>query len=46
MFDPLSDKTVYDYVDFDFLPNCAKTDAFRSSYQTDVMSTRATNYIE
>lgn len=46
MFDPLTDKTVYDYTDFDFLPNCAKTDTYRDNYQTDIMSTRATDYIE
>ncbi|GLC42652.1 hypothetical protein PLESTB_001123900 [Pleodorina starrii] len=46
MFDPLSDKSVYDYVNFDFLPQCAKTDSYSKSYQTDVVAQRAMGYID
>lgn len=46
MFDPLTDKTVYDYINYDFTPQCARTDSFTNAYQTDTVSQRASNYIE
>ncbi|KXZ51604.1 hypothetical protein GPECTOR_12g568 [Gonium pectorale] len=46
MFDPLTDKSVYDYVNYDFMPQCAKLDTFRNAYQTDTITERSVNYID
>ncbi|EFJ48854.1 hypothetical protein VOLCADRAFT_90537 [Volvox carteri f. nagariensis] len=46
MFDPLTDKSVYDYINYDFVPQCARMDSFRNAYQTDTISTRALGYID
>ncbi|KAG2448680.1 hypothetical protein HYH02_006037 [Chlamydomonas schloesseri] len=46
MFDPLTDKTVYDYINYDFTPQCARTDSFTNAYQTDTVTERAGNYID
>ncbi|GFR52237.1 hypothetical protein Agub_g14771, partial [Astrephomene gubernaculifera] len=46
MFDPLTDKSVYDYVNYDFMPQCARLDSFRDAYQTDTIAERAMGYID
>ncbi|GLI59401.1 hypothetical protein VaNZ11_001283 [Volvox africanus] len=46
MFDPLTDKSVYDYINYDFTPQCARLDSFRNAYQTDTISDRALGYID
>ncbi|KAG2494095.1 hypothetical protein HYH03_007734 [Edaphochlamys debaryana] len=45
LFDPLTDATVYQYVNFDFMPQCQRLDRFRGAYQTDVLADRAAAYI-
>lgn len=46
VFDPLTDATVYQYINFDFLPQCARLDSYRNSYQTDIIRDRSLGYIK
>lgn len=45
VFDPLTEDSMYDYNNFDFLPQCGQMESFRDAYQTDVIRARALKYI-